>query len=259
MTKQFIMTTPSAPDTTFKEYQQWSDLRNMLLDVGADVIVMPDTPSKRVDSVYCGDYGTVYKNDFIVGRFKHARRQVDEHFIAEWFQEHRFDILYNPSYGGEERPDTFEGSDVVISHDRKHLWFGFGHRSSHKFKAHLDDLLDEADIIVRPILLKDPRFYHLSMVMNTLDTGDLLWYPNAFHPHSKMNIEMWYEGKMIEITEEDALNMVCNAISIHDTIIVSKITPQLKKTLEDRGYDVIIVDTSEFGNSCKRLAIEMIE
>jgi len=258
MPKQMIMTTPSHPDTSFKEYQQWSDLRNMLLDLGVDVIVMPDTPSKRHDSVYCQDYGTIYKNDFIVSRFKYVERQVDEQFIARWFHEHRFDILYNPTYGGE-RPDTFEGSDIAISADRKHLWFGFGYRSSHKFKSHLDDLFDNDDIIVRPILLNDPRFFNLSLCFNPLATGDLLWYPDAFHSHSRMIIESWYEGKSIEVSQQDALNMVCNAISLGSVLIVSKISDELKNTLEEKGYEVIVVDMSEFNHSCKRLTIELVE
>lgn len=256
--KQIIMSVPSHDDATLLEFRQWNDLRNMLLDVGVDVIVMQETPSKLPESVFVGDMGVIYKNDFIVGRFKCAQRRADERHIAQWFEEHRFDLLYHPSFSGP-RPDTFEGGDALLSHDRKHLWFGFGTSSSYNFKRHLDDLFDEEDLIVRPVMIRDSRFSHLNACFNPLATGELLWYPDAFDSHSRMIIESWYDGKIIEVSEDDALRNVCSSISIKDVLIVSKISQELLEKLEARGYDVIQVNVSEFKNSCKRLINEVLE
>lgn len=242
----------------FKAAQQWSELRNALSTV-ADVIVLPTPPANCPDAVFAANAGLIYKDTFICSEFKHAERQVEEPYFLDYFKSRTFDCISR-----DGAVQSFEGAgDALFSHDRKHLWFGFGFRSSLSYKAKLDHIFDAyEETIVRPVRLRDPHFYHLDTCFCPLDTGELLWYPGAFDDYSQDVIRSFYCDKMIEIQEPDAERFACNAVSVGSTLVLPQITGFLSRQLSSRGYDVIEVDMSQFllsGGACKCLTLECVQ
>jgi N-dimethylarginine dimethylaminohydrolase len=242
--------------------QQWSELRNVLVYLGADVVVLPKTPDYCPDAVFTANAGLVYGDSFIPSKFKHEERAVEEPFFDSWYRERGYKVDETASRLQRERY-SFEGAgDALFNVDRSTLWYGFGFRSTFSYKAILDEFFDKTNAIVRPLELVDERFYHLDTCFCPLDTGELLWYPPAFSEHSQMVISSWYEGKSIEVSVNDARRFACNAVSIGDSVVVPQITPWLKQKLSSRGYSVYEVDMSQFlmgGGACKCLTLEAVE
>lgn len=273
--KQIIMTSPVSFDVTYsinpwmegqvgnidkvKAMQQWNEVRNAIVAAGADVIVMPKAPDNCPDAVFTANAGLIFNGAFIPSRFKNVERQLEETFFINWFGE-TFNVVSEEFY--ETRAaHTFEGAgDALFDSSKPILWYGFGFRSSLAFKAVLDQHFDDTQFIVRGLELVDPRFYHLDTCFCPLDTGELLWYPAAFSEHSQYTIRTWYEHNAIEVSEDDAAAFACNAVSVGRSIVLPIISDTLKERLEDGGYKVYQVDTSEFqksGGSCKCLTLEV--
>ena len=242
--------------------QQWSELRNILCDLGADVIVLPQSPDYCPDAVFTANAGLIYYDKFLLSRFRHEERAAEEPFFSNWFKQKHFLVSENDR--AESRSTlSFEGAgDALFNLDRSILWYGVGFRSSFSFKSVLDAFFDDTSVIVRPLELVNPNFYHLDTCFCPLDTGELLWYPDAFSPYSRMVIESWYEGKSIEVNKEDAFMFACNSVSIGNSIVMPTVTPFLRQKLTSRGYSVFETDMSQFlrsGGACKCLTLEVVE
>lgn len=242
--------------------QQWSELRNVLSYIGVDVIVLPKSPDYCPDAVFTANAGLVYKNRFLPSKFKHEERACEEPYFIEWYKQRNYIVDETASpYSRESH--SFEGAgDALFNKEHTILWYGFGFRSSFSFKTLLDKFFDQTEVIVRPLELVNSSFYHLDTCFCPLDTGELLWYPDAFSEYSKMVISSWYEEKSIEVSYEDARKFACNAVSVGKSIVVPEITPFLKQKLVGRGYDVYQVNMSQFlmsGGACKCLTLEAVE
>lgn len=241
---------------SFKAHQQWNECRNALVTSGADVIVMPSPPVGCPDAVFAANAGLIFKNKFILSRFKHPERQAEEPYFSNYFMS-KFD-LWIP----EAEPSNEGAGDALFSSDRQRLFMGFGFRTHGDFKFKLDVLLEDDGVYVIPLRLVDPRWYHLDTAFCPLDTGEVLWYPGAFDAYSQSIVEAWYKDKMIAVSEEDALRFACNAVSIGNTIVMPHQSDELYFKLTDRGYRVVSVDMSQFlrsGGACKCLTLEVVE
>lgn len=277
--KQIIMTSPTsfavhyvinphmegnegAIDIT-KAVQQWSNLRNALIGASVDVIVMPQPPTYCPDAVFTANAGLIYQNKFLPSRFRYEERQAEETYFIDWYLKHCFNILSDVEIEEPREFNSFEGAgDALFDKSKGILWYGFGFRSSLTYKSTLDREFDETDMIVRPLGLVDPRWYHLDTCFCPLDNGGCLWYPGAFDEHAQYTIETWYGDSAIAVSEEDALGFACNAVSVGSTVITPTISEDLLYTLNERGYAVVQVEMSEFlksGGACKCLTLEVIE
>lgn len=246
--------------------QQWSDVRNALVQAGADVIVCPTPSADCPDAVFMANAGLMYNNTVIISHFKHEERVPEEAFFKKWFHNHHYETP-NTDYfveGNTRKQMSFEGAgDALFNVDRSILWMGFGFRSTLSYKRFIEVALEKygEKIIVRPLELVNPNFYHLDTCFCPLDSGELLWYPDAFSEHSRYVIESWYAGKSITVETVDAMKFACNAVSVGKTIVLPEITPSLAFQLEDRGYNVVQVNMDQFlrsGGACKCLTLEAI-
>lgn len=250
---------------TFQAHQQWLGCRNALVQAGADVIVMPTPPENCPDAVFAANAGLVYKGMFTPSYFKHPERQVEEEYFINYFvNEKKFVRPIHYSQPNPSKPRTsFEGAgDALFSADRTKLFMGYGFRTDADFKWVLDHHYEATDAIVTPLRLVDPRWYHLDTCFCPLDTGEVLWYRGAFDEYSQSIIDAWYEDKMIEVSEDDALLFACNSVSIGNTIVMPLHSDELFMKLTDRGYRVITVPMSQFlrsGGACKCLTLELVE
>lgn len=244
-----------------KACQQWAELRNTLVGFGADVIVLPRSPEYCPDAVFTANAGLIFNNTFIPSRFRHEERMGEEPFFINWFLENNFNVeLELPE--GTRLQTSFEGAgDALFNLSRTILWYGTGFRSTLGFKATLDRVFENTNVIVRPLELVDPRFYHLDTCFCPTGRGDVLWYPPAFSDYSQSVIELWYKEKAIAVDEVDAINFACNAVSVGDQLATPIITPFLAFKLKNRGYRVEQHNMSEFkksGGATKCLTLEVV-
>lgn len=251
---QYVMLSianPSNTDTVdiHLAAQQWSNLRNALVKIGQDVVVIPPSP---ILSLFSGqDPGVIFEDMFIPNNNKGFAVE----YISQWFENHGYDIKKS------ELHHRFTSGDAVFSTDRKNLWYGIGGSSLH-FKSELDQIFEPTDTIVRGLELVNPKFKALNQVFCPLGKDYLMWHPAAFSDHSCYTIETWYPHR-IKVSEEDALALSCSAIVSKNKIIITKdISFELINNLVNFGFTLIPVNISEFtklGVGIKSMALEVIE
>jgi len=145
--------------------------------------------------------------------------------------------------------DKFEGQgDALFSHNGEQLWIGHGFRTISNSHREVSEFLGmDYNRNVHSLLLVEPEFYHLDTCFCPLDRGHLLFYPKAF---SSSDVNLIYDkfGKdnCIQVSEYDAKNFACNAISLGNNVVLNKATDKLTYDLQEHGYAVYENDMSEF-------------
>ena len=239
--------------------QQWNELRNILVSLGVDVVVLPKPPENCPDAVFTANAGFIYKNTFIPSFFRYRERQVEEQYFINWFKEHGFNVP--PITGILNRSEiAFEGAgDALIDSTRNILWYGHGFRSSLSFKEVLERNIDRSLNII-DLKLVNPSFYHLDTCFCPTDTGKLIWYPAAFDEASQIKIRQVYGDSGIEVNDEDAATFACNAISLGNRIILPFVSSELLTKIVKQGLEPIRHDLSQYlksGGSAKCLILKI--
>jgi len=94
--------------------------------------------------------------------------------------------------------------------------------------------------------LTDPRFYHLDTCLSPIDSQCALYFPGAFTEEGVALIEAVYP-EAIAVQEAEACNMVCNGhCPDGQHFLVHPGSPSAFAALEQRGIEVVTLDTSEF-------------
>ncbi len=232
---------------------QWQALYEIIKNLAVVHLVKPE---KGVpDMVFTANAGMVLGDIAILSRFYHKERQGEEPFFKAWFAENGYKVFELPP----ELP--FEGAgDALLDREGRWLWAGYGFRSELDSHPYLAKWLD---IEVLSLRLMDNRFYHLDTCFCPLTGGYLLYYPAAFDYYSNQIIERRVPAdKLIPINESDAINFACNTVNVDRTVIMNKVSPELHKTLREKGFTVIETPLTEFlkaGGAAKCLTLRVTE
>lgn len=236
-----------------RSVEQWYKLHDIIKE---HAIVDLVTPQKGwPDMVFTANAGLVLEKTVVLSRFFHKERQGEEPHFKEWFLNQGFIVHELP----KDLP--FEGAgDALLDREGRYLWAGYG------FRSELDShplLAKWLDIEVLSLRLIDERFYHLDTCFCPLTGGYLLYYPPAFDSYSNRLIEMRVPPeKRIVVAEADAVNFASNAVNINQTIIMNKVSQDLKSNLAQAGFNVIETPLSEFlkaGGAAKCLTLRVTE
>ena len=231
--------------------KQWHAL-HQAVSTAADVYLVEPQPGSP-DMVFTANAGLIHGNEVAISSFFHRERQGEEPHFRAWFAENGYSIL-------DIRRDTpFEGEgDALFSEDGSRLWAGYGPRTietSHQV------LRDAWGIDVVSLELIDPRFYHLDTCFAPLAGDFIMYFPAAFSASALARIEAFYPAeKRILVDEADAVCFACNAVNIGQTIILNCISKKLLASLNQRGFDVVQVELSEFmraGGAAKCLVMKL--
>jgi ornithine--oxo-acid transaminase len=234
-----------------KAAEQWQCLYEAVKQV-ADIVLVEPQPGSP-DMVFTANAGLERNGVVVLSSFFHPERQGEEQHFRHWFQAAGYAVIDIP------REISFEGEgDALFAIDGTRLWAGYGtrtQRSSHH-------CLNEAwGIEVISLHLVDPRFYHLDTCFAPLQSGYVMYYPQAFDKVSIKKIEDYYsKEKRIIVNEADALRFACNVINVDRTIILNEISKELRRHLEEIGFSVIEVPLGEFlkaGGAAKCLVMKL--
>lgn len=192
------------------------------------------------DMVFTANGALIHGNKAVVARFSPVERQPESAHFLKWFEKKGFEVLELP----ENMP--FEGAgdalfDTGTTHDR--LWAAHGFRSSLASHAWLAKTLD---IEVLSLELVNPHYYHLDTCFCPLDTGHVMFHPDAFSTESQLLIIEKIGDRLITVGEEDAKNFCLNAVNVGKTIILNKATEALKIRLQRKGFVVKETPINEF-------------
>lgn len=216
--------------------QQWQTLCNTLTQAGADVKTIAG--DLYPDSVFIANAGLIYNNTFILSRFRFPQRQAEEPIWQDVFEQEGYTIIQPP----EEH--YFEGAGDALFF-RDHLIGGTGFRST---KNTYNWIEQTQQLPTLPVELIDPHFYHLDTCFCPLDTNTSLIYKNAFSKQSFEDIQR-LGGTLIEVTKEEAHRFACNAIAVHNTVILPTGNTDTESTLIKNGFSPFCIPMDEYMKS----------
>ncbi len=228
---------------------QWMTLFRLLIDeIGAGVELLEPVRGLP-DLVFTANAGYVDRDLFISSAFKHKERMAETPVFEAWFRSHGYSVR-------KLAPDCiFEGAgDALPQGDT--TFAGYRFRSEICSHQELGEALGRRVISLE---LVDPRFYHLDTCFCPLDEKSAFCFPGAFESYSQAALGESVPD-LIEVSESSARRFACNAVVAGRTVIVNAGCDDLKEPLEERGFDLRMVELSEFmksGGSAKCLTLKL--
>jgi N-dimethylarginine dimethylaminohydrolase len=134
----------------------------------------------------------------------------------------------------------FESGDAFPFADS--LVVGFGPRTDELAMKHLAAAFD---VTVRGLRLTHPGMYHLDLAFCPLDQDRAIVCPAAFDDDSARAV-MQLVPEPLVLTESEALTFAANSVVIGRRILMPACPSRVRCTLESWGFDVVVVDVSEF-------------
>ncbi len=231
--------------------KQWENLYHAITQkAGAQVHLMPPVDGLP-DLVFTANAAFVYKDTAIIAHYKYPERQPEEPFCEKWFNENGYRTVTMPE------DLFFEGAgDALIWKDR--VFAGYKTRTD-ILSHHI--ITKETGLPVLSMELIDSRFYHIDVCICPLYNDYFLYYPEAFDEYGKRVIEANIPvEKRIPVTAEEASRFACNTVNINNTVIFNQGSHRLAGVLEEKGFQVIQLDLSEYlksGGSAKCLTLRI--
>jgi N-dimethylarginine dimethylaminohydrolase len=228
--------------------RQWTALVAVLKDLGVTIDLIQPVAGLP-DLVFTANAGVVYRNLFVLSRFRYGVRQGETPHFERWAKQSGFDVVHLPE------GHNFEGAgDALFCGET--LFAGYRFRSdvrSHQWiGAHLG-------VEVLPLELVDPRFYHLDTCFCPLETGTAIYYPGAFDEYGRSVLNDRIPN-LIEVAPEEAVSFSCNAVVVGKTVILNAGATKLADALAELGFAVSALEFSEFiksGGSAKCLTLRV--
>ncbi len=228
--------------------EQWARLVDTMRESGIDVEILPGRPNLP-DMVFSANEGFPYVTDsgqrrVVLSKMTAPSRRPEVAHFEGWFRARGFEVDTAPCGAGE----SFEGcGDLLWLSDRKVILGGWGFRTS---RVVLDRLAARIDVPIIAFELTDPAFYHLDTAVAVLDDARCLAHRPAFTEEGWDLLETVFEEVLEAPPDEAAKQLVCNAFAPRPgVVILEEAAPSTRRLLEDKGYEVRPVPTSEFRKS----------
>ncbi len=235
--------------------RQWETLYKAITEkAGAEVYLM-DPIEGLPDLVFTANAAFVYNNKAIIAHYKYPERRGEEPYCEAWFKQHGFDVVTLPEHiffegAGDALVYNANGEDRVFA----------GYKTRTDIVSH-SLLSTETNLPVLSMELIDPRFYHIDVCICPLADGHFIYSPEAFDDYGRTVIEANVpKEKRIPVTPEEASRFACNSVNINNTVLFNQGSHRLADELQQRGFQVIQVDLSEFlksGGSSKCLTLRV--
>lgn len=221
---------------------QWRDLVAAIERHGGTVEALPQRPDAP-DMVYAMNLGLgLVRADgrphVVMSHMRYAERRMETPAARAWFADRGFGTAYvgRDGVGAHlEAGDAFAFGDALV--------VGYGPRTEELALKHL---ATELDVRVRGLRIDHPGMYHLDLAFCPLDDRRALVCPDAFDDDSAAAVLELVPEPLV-LTEEEALTTFCaNSIVIGRTVLMPGCPDRVRARLESWGFEVVLVDVSEF-------------
>jgi N-dimethylarginine dimethylaminohydrolase len=226
--------------------EQWERLYACLEGLGVRIELVEQGEAVP-DMTFAANAGIVTGHRFIPANFRFPERQPEAALFSAWFAGHGYAVA------SIHEPHHWEGEGDVLPADGT-VYAGYRFRTEERALDHLDTLLGAE--VVR-LELADGRFYHLDTCFCPLGEGRLLWYPPAFTPASRAEVERRFP-RAVAVPEADALRFACNALPVGDVVVLNAGCSATEAALAAYGLRAVPTSTDEFikaGGSVKCLVL----
>lgn len=212
-----------------------------LKSCGVDVTVL-EANEEFPDSCFVEDVALCTKKCVIVTRPGAMSRR--EEIMQLDMQETLKKFFPNIEYIKE--PGTIEAGDIMMVGDQ--FYIGLSERTNESGAKQMIDILEKYELSGTVVPLKE--VLHLKTGVSYLENNNLL-VAGEF-----VNSPLFKDFNKIVIDKEESYS--ANCIWVNDTVLIPKGYPKTKEAIENKGYKVVEVDTSEYrkidgGLSCLSL------
>ncbi len=225
---------------------QWRTLVDTLRAVGATVDVIPGRPDSP-DMVYAMNLGLALLHpagegdggrSVVMSHMRFPQRRNETPSAQHWFETQGFATSYvgRDGVGAHfEAGDAFPyAGDLVV---------GVGPRTDELALKHL---ASDLGVTVRGMRITHPGMYHLDLAFCPLDERRAIVCPDALEPASAEALLALVPDPLV-ITEEEAISTLCaNSVVVGRTVVMPACPPRVRSQLEEWGFEVVLVDVSEF-------------
>jgi N-dimethylarginine dimethylaminohydrolase len=234
---------------------QWDGLVHALRAAGAAVDVL-DQRADAPDMVYAMNLGLAVDvppallpallpavpqaggRRTVLSHMRYVERRMETETAHRWFAEAGFATSY---VGRDGVGAHFEAGDAFPFRDG--LVVGYGPRTD---ELGLKHLATDLGVRVRGLRITHPGMYHLDLAFCPLDERRAIVCPDAFDdPSARAAMELVPEP--LVLTEQEALQtFAANSVVVGRTVLMPACPDRVRTRLEQWGFDVVVVDVSEF-------------
>ena len=221
----------------------YASLRRALVEAGARVETLEGVRGLP-DLVFPANAAVVLDGRVLLARFRHPERQGEEAVFRSAFLRLKTRGLVQEVIDLPEHMFHEGAGDCIWDAGRGHFWGGYGPRSS---KAALGVIRETFGQEVVPLELASDRFYHLDTCFCPLSGGEVLYHPDAFTPAALAAIRARVAPELrLEASAAEADAFCVNAVNLGRAVIMARAPETLRKTLDERGYQLIEVGLDPF-------------
>jgi N-dimethylarginine dimethylaminohydrolase len=223
--------------------KQWLNLVEVYEGLGYAVERLPGVPGLP-DIVFTANQSFPYIDSgeriAVISRMASVHRRPEVEYFAEWYESKGFRVIRQV-----QPPVNFEGMGDARWHPgRRLLYIGYGYRTD------LQALSRAASLFSCPVIaleLIDPHFYHLDTALSPLDERTALYVEEAFTPEGVSMLRKLFPRLIRAPLHEAKEGFVTNGhCPDRKHFIAHHGSPLSFAALEEHGFKVIEVDTSEF-------------
>lgn len=226
--------------------EQWHELVATLRGLGARVDVVPQR-ADAPDMVFAMNLGlgfrrptgaTTPEQHVVLSHMRYPQRRMETPSAEAWFADQGWSTSYvgRDGVGAHlEAGDAFAFGDALV--------VGYGPRTEELALKHL---AGELDVRVRGFRIDHPGMYHLDLAFCPLDSRRALVCPDALDAASAAALLDLVPEPLV-LTEEEALTTFCaNSVVVGSSVVMPGCPDRVRSQLEAWGFEVVIVDVSEF-------------
>jgi dimethylargininase len=205
--------------------RQWETYVEALAAAGWEIIQVPPM-EECPDGVFIEDDVVMYGNRAIVARPGADERKPETAAIADLLDALGYDVV------SIEAPGTLDGGDVL-----KHggtVWVGLGGRTNQSGVDQLTAYLEPYGADVVPVPIR--KVLHLKSAVTALPDGTVVGYGPLVD-----DAAVW--DSFLDVPESSGSHVVLLG---GNTVLMSTDAPESRRLFEERGFDVVAVDISEF-------------
>lgn len=220
--------------------RQWDTMVATLRSLGARVDVLPqrlDSP----DMVYAMNLGLVLRDGqdqrLVMSHMRFVERRHEVLSAAPWFDRRGYRLSW---VGRDGVGAVFEAGDAFPFGDA--LVVGYGKRTD---ELGLKAVAGELGVRVRGLRIVHPAMYHLDLAFCPLSTTRAMVCPAALDEQSAAAVLDLVPDPLV-LSEQEALTFCANSVVVGRTVVMPACPPRVRTQLKRWGFDVVIVDVSEF-------------
>jgi N-dimethylarginine dimethylaminohydrolase len=238
---------PNKPIDVGLAMAQWERLRDVYMEFGHKVELIEPVEGLP-DMVFSANGATVVDGVVLLAKFRHDERVGEAPAYREWFRARGYRKIQEPEFINEGEGDYLVVGPKILGGSG----FRTDRNSHHEAQA----------LFGRPVIsltLVDPRFYHLDTALAVLDDDEIMYYPAAFSPASRVVLRRLFPNAILA-TDLDAEVFGLNAVSDGCHVVLPQAATHLIAALRERGFEPVEVDVSELlkaGGGVKCCTLEL--